>query len=381
MPTLMNRNVELCELSIDTGTLSFSKARSISQTHLFPFANPASWQAQDVLPRLNSWWAKRRASYLASYSGARTQLKARLEASFGTPLEAMPFRSYGLSLSDHYWLRPEKSIKWEDVNFFDNDFSLDVSYAVMGQPSTGKNAYSPDLATSGRRIKTWVPMGSERWLAKRGSILQPSAHAELLGNKVMRLALPDEYVADMKIAEAGNERCSMTRNVATKETEIVCMDKLLPMRAAGIEAYRLCKEVCEEHWPIIDLVLIADYILMYGNRGLDNIGMIRSARTGRLLYPAPVWNSALGLGNYQASMPFLRDFDEQAALVDITAYRDQIEAIIDGLEDAFAETLGMADPPEDVETALAGCKARAKKLLAMDTSRRFVFFYGNTAKW
>jgi hypothetical protein len=377
----MNRNVELCELTIDTGTLSFSKARSIDQMHLFPFANLASWHQEDVLPRLNSWWGKRKASYLASYSGARTQLKARLEASYGTPLEALPFRSYGLSLSDHYWLRPDKSIKWEDVNFFDNDFSLDLSYSVLGLPSKGKNAYSPDLSTSGRRIKTWLPLDGERWLAKRGSILQPSAHAELLGNKVMRLALPDEYVAEMKIAEAGSEFCSMTKNVATKETEIVCMDRLLPPRAAGIEAYRLCKAICEEHWPILDLMLIADYILMYGNRGLDNIGMVRSARTGRLLYPAPVWNSALGMGNYQASMPFLRDFDEQAALVDIRAYKDQIEMISDGLENAFAETLGMADPPEDVETALAGCKARAEKLLAMDTTGRVVFYYGNTAKW
>jgi len=36
-------------------------------------------------------------------------------------------KSFGLRLSDHYWVKPiDKNIDWDEINFFENEFSEDV---------------------------------------------------------------------------------------------------------------------------------------------------------------------------------------------------------------------------------------------------------------
>ena len=43
-------------------------------------------------------------------------------------------RSMGLSLSDHYWIRPsDTSVSWNEVNFFDNGFSDDLGDLLFGK--------------------------------------------------------------------------------------------------------------------------------------------------------------------------------------------------------------------------------------------------------
>ncbi len=41
--------------------------------------------------------------------------------------QALMLSSYGLSLTDHYWMQPvEQELYWSDINFFENDFSDDL---------------------------------------------------------------------------------------------------------------------------------------------------------------------------------------------------------------------------------------------------------------
>ena len=42
-------------------------------------------------------------------------------------------RNLGLSLTDHYWIKPiDSSLKWAEVNLFDNDFRDNI---ISLQPS------------------------------------------------------------------------------------------------------------------------------------------------------------------------------------------------------------------------------------------------------
>ena len=59
--------------------------------------------------------------------------------------------NFGLSLSDRYWINDNKNpLKWEDVNFFDNDFTDDLGMLTLGQESSGNpNLMSPNSTLGG----------------------------------------------------------------------------------------------------------------------------------------------------------------------------------------------------------------------------------------
>ena len=61
-----------------------------------------------------------------------------------TPSELLD-KAFGLSLSDQYWLKPVGTdIKYEDINFFDNDFN----YAEFMEASLSKNSKMIQNASS-----------------------------------------------------------------------------------------------------------------------------------------------------------------------------------------------------------------------------------------
>jgi hypothetical protein len=56
-------------------------------------------------------------------------------------------KSCGLSLSDQYWIRPEgSSLRWEDINFFDNPFSEDIGNILL-EKLKGKMRFSSPRPT------------------------------------------------------------------------------------------------------------------------------------------------------------------------------------------------------------------------------------------
>lgn len=81
---------------------------------------------------------------------------------------------YGLSLSDQYWLKEVNTdVKWEDINFFTNDFEyetyLDASLdsSSKSKISLDKNIFrSPNNTTDGMLQKGWIIENGKRVLEK-----------------------------------------------------------------------------------------------------------------------------------------------------------------------------------------------------------------------
>ena len=104
-------------------------------------------------------------------------------------------RCYGLSLSDHYWIKPADSgLTWHNVNFFENSFSEDVGDALFGAPAKKKgfDFSSPDNTSDGFLKKRWKILDGKRCLIKAGSppfLQQP--FNEIIATKIaQRLAIP-----------------------------------------------------------------------------------------------------------------------------------------------------------------------------------------------
>ena len=77
-------------------------------------------------------------------------------------------------------------LKWEDVNFFDNDFTDDLGMLTLGQKSSGNpNLMSPNSTLGGDLNKKWKIVNGKRILVKGGT---GSTQQEVL-NEVVATAL------------------------------------------------------------------------------------------------------------------------------------------------------------------------------------------------
>ena len=98
-----------------------------------------------------------------------------------TPDELLD-KSFGLSLSDQYWIKPyESNIKYDDINFFDNDFDysefMEASLSLNSKTvMSEKSLKTPNNTTDGMLKKAWIIENNIRYLLKGGyknEVLQP----------------------------------------------------------------------------------------------------------------------------------------------------------------------------------------------------------------
>lgn len=68
-------------------------------------------------------------------------------------------RTYGLSLSDQYWVKREDDpVEWKDVNFFDNPFDESLGEILLTSYSSSRDISlnAPDVSTGGDLPKRWT---------------------------------------------------------------------------------------------------------------------------------------------------------------------------------------------------------------------------------
>ena len=254
--------------------------------------------------QFSNWWKSR------SIPESRQNLNNALESLGDTTIDHMLAKSFGLSLSDHYWAKPDTcNLTWEQVNFFQNDFSDDVGKALFGKLES-KNKYdinliSPDNTSDGWLKKRWIIENGERLLIKGGSGLeQQEPFNEVLASEICRrLEIPHvEYT----IIKDENDYYSACKNFISTETEFVSAEKIYKAeeftggiwdkyphfknscRTAGINNYALFeKQICN--------MIIVDFITANIDRHLGNFGFLRNPDTLEWLSPAPVFDTGSSL--------------------------------------------------------------------------------------
>ena len=124
--TFMHKRIPVAEIEIDDATGFIQKIGKIYAPEHLPIGITVRKGVADRTA-FNDWWTDR--SIPASRSGIREALE-KLKVS---STKMLLTRCYGLSLSDQYWIRPEDSgLRWEEINFFENDFSDDIGDVLFG---------------------------------------------------------------------------------------------------------------------------------------------------------------------------------------------------------------------------------------------------------
>ena len=348
--TLMHRNIEVAELAIAEPAVAITEIGTIHNREHVPLGVQALKGGVDI-GELNDWLRGR--SIPASRSGI-WDLYARLGRN---STEHLILKCYGLSLSDHYWLRPAGSgLIWAEINFFRNDFSRDVGEMLFGREPADRNninLVSPDNTSDGWLRKKWIVANGKRILLKGSSDpWKQEPFNEVIACAVMR-RLGIFHVPYSLMFENG-EPYSLCENFLSPDAELIPAWRVLHSSAMndGDSDYSHLLRCCDrlgipDVRAAIDKMLALDYIIANEDRHYTNFGFVRDAETLGWLGAAPLfdcgtslWHNALSVGEPRKCQPFTKTHEEQIKLVTDFSWFDA--GTLEGLEQDITEVFSQS---------------------------------------
>lgn len=215
-------------------------------------------------------------------------------------------KSYGLSLSDQYWLKDVNSdVKWENINFFTNDFEyeayLDASLDSSSKSivSLDKNIFkSPNNTTDGMLQKGWIIESGKRVLVKG---TYTSSKEEPI----------NEYLASQICKRLGFDYCNYEVEWSDKTKLISKCNDFINENEELISAYDIYNsekkpnnisdyefyiQILEKHnvpnaRENMENLFILDYLMLNNDRHLKNFGIIRNVNTLKWEKVAPIFDT------------------------------------------------------------------------------------------
>lgn len=358
---LCHKDIEVLEFETDDGWIT-GVGDVFSEAHV-PVSVFPTERGQTLKKNLQDWWRGR------AIPASRQNLREALESLGNMSVEKLVEKSYGLSLSDHYWAKPlNSSLTWHEINFFENAFSEDVGKALFGNLGgdiSDISLISPDNTSDGWLRKRWIIDAGERILIKGGSMLeQQEPFNEVLASEICS-RLKFDFVP-YKIIKSGDTFYSACKDFVTVETELVSawhvrsvltrqnnvsrythlIEATKKLGMANIE--KIEKSLCQ--------MAILDSLMANTDRHFNNFGFLRNPDTLEWLGLAPIFDTGTSLYHKTLSQrlragfaldkqgdeakPFARTHKEQLKKLPCQKYAAEIDfSALNGLADWFGNLL------------------------------------------
>lgn len=257
---------------------------------------------------LGEWWKLR--AIPDSRKGIR-QVLSRLSEETS---QSLMLSSYGLSLTDHYWIQPVgQELYWKDLNFYENNFEDKLGDILTDSErersaSNGISKLSPSVSVNGDMKKKWIIREGGRYLLK----VNPNYHSQQAVNEVIagklheRLGWKNYVSYEMgTIHISGREYpCSLSPMFTSADTEFVSAYQI-------VAAYKVPNDVSlyealirqavslgadeKEVRAFLEYMILTDFILTNTDRHLNNFGFIYDPRQHRLSGMAPLFDTGNSL--------------------------------------------------------------------------------------
>ena len=257
---------------------------------------------------LGEWWKLR--AIPDSRKGIRQVLSRLSEATS----QSLMLSSYGLSLTDHYWIQPVgQELYWKDLNFYENDFTDELGDILTDSErsrsgSNGISKLSPSASVNGDMMKKWIICGGRRYLLK----VNPSYHSQQAVNEVIagklheRLGWKNYVSYEVGTIHISGRKypCSLSTMFTSVETEFVSAYQI-------VAAYKVPNDVSlyealirqavslgadeKEVRAFLEYMILTDFILTNTDRHLNNFGFIYDPRQHRLSGMAPLFDTGNSL--------------------------------------------------------------------------------------
>ena len=305
--------------------------------------------------QFNKWWKNRQIP--ASRNGLKEVLhKSNIYNSDNFDL--LDAKAYCLSLSDQYWVkRIDEDILWEEINFFEHEFSEDIGKILFdgGKTSVNLNLNTPDMTSNGNYEKRWKIINGERYLVKAGSkILNQEPFNEVIATKLYERILNDDEYVKYNIVYDGERAVSICKNFINTHTELIPAWKINEYydfmdNENKYEHYVRCLE--ELKIPnanlLVDKMIICDFILANKDRHFNNFGVIRNVETLEMERIAPLFDNGCSLwydendmyvGEFFLTKPFEEYEKNQVNLVKNVSWLkiDKFDGFIEEVKEILA---------------------------------------------
>ena len=369
---LRHKNIDVALLELEPAGFDVRGIEVLADGH-FPLGVRRESEA------LRAWWKFR------NIPSDRSGVSAILRDNNLSGVDELALGSFGLNLSDQYWIVPESKagFSWDELNFFDNDFS-DEAGKVFGALKSVQGMALPDHATSGQLIKRWVIEDGTRYLIKGATypnLLE--AYSEKAGSVICRhLGINHahyEVVIDKllkyKILREEGYPASKCACLVGRDTELIHAENVI--RLAEIDGRESYYERCLKGFEAlgvadarrrIDEMIVVDYLLANTDRHEYNFGAIRNADTLGEVSFAPLFdfgNSMLYAEDDRlVAFPFCRTQKEQIGLVsDFSWYEpERLKPAIEEVEGVMAENRHTRGGELAAQEAVEGLKGKVASL-------------------
>lgn len=295
--TLMHRNVKVIDIEIDELGHIKSWIKMYNKEHL-PIGTIKDFDKMSIT-KLNDWFSNRTIP-LSRFKYKEFSITNNIITN-----TSLPLKSYGLSLSDQYWIKKENDdIVWDDINFFDNSFSLDLGDLLIGKNPLNKpyNFISPDSSSNGDLLKRWKIINGKRVLLKSGA--KPHYYEvfnEIIASKIMdRLDINHVKYSFIK---DDNYVYSLSENFITSNKDLVSIYQLFnDYKKNNNESYfdfliRILDSFkIENYREELNKMFFIDYLIGNVDRHLNNFGIIRDIKTLEFEAIAPIYDSGSSFG-------------------------------------------------------------------------------------
>lgn len=303
--TLMNKNTSVLDFEYDLDEHKATRITAVHHLDAAPFGM-RDRHGDIAKSELNYWWHHR------SIPASRAQVERLLENLKLDSTLVLAEKSFGLSLSDCYWLNDQDGPKtWAEINFFDNDFTDDLGFLTLGQDSAGSSPDAPDYAQvnlsspnstlGGDLLKKWKIVDGKRVLLKSGvGAFNQEPYNEVAASELhARLMQPGEYLP-YRLFEDGRRVYSACDNMLGPDEELVAAWDLIrnvkqPNNLSDLMFYvRRCEDVGFDGNAVMDALakmFACDFVLANRDRHYRNFGVIRNVETLEVVRLAPVFDS------------------------------------------------------------------------------------------
>lgn len=294
--SLMHREDPVCAISIDTVSGAILRASKPVNPELLPLGGSID------SAMLKKWWQRR------AVPVGQGKIQHILEhMGIATPQEYL-VKNLGLSLTDHYWIKPlDMELGWADINLFTNDFrdpvgDMQFRLELDMVQELPANAFSPSSSTQGELTKKWIIADGKRCLVKgnHGGNSQESLNeivATLLHQK--QGVVPYVSYSTMRLGDNQQIYC-VCESFTSDEVELIPAIDIVESKKKdnAMSMYEHFIHVCTKHGmdegavrTFLEYQILTDFVLTNTDRHLYNFGVLRNAHTLEFIGMAPIFDS------------------------------------------------------------------------------------------
>lgn len=298
---LMNKNQKILLIEYNSYNV-ISQIYEIYNIEYAPLAvfNASKNKSFSLTKAVNDWFRSR------GIPSWRKDLEKLLDKLGVSSSDELLNKSYGLSLSDQYWLKEINSdVKWEDINFFTNDFEyeayLDASLdsSSKSKISLDKNIFrSPNNTTDGMLQKGWIIENGKRVLVK-GTYTSNKEEPinEYLASQICKRLDFDYCNYEVEWSDK-TKLISKCNDFINENEELISAYDIYnsEKKPNNINDYEFYIQILEKHnvpnaRENMENLFVLDYLMLNNDRHLKNFGVIRNVNTLKWERVAPIFDT------------------------------------------------------------------------------------------